>query len=200
MTRRENDDYPTHSGLLEPLFNLKAHDGGNLLRGTVLEPAAGAGQLAKSLQRAGLQVVTNDVLPEYECNFALDAAEQGSWFRFGSFSWVVTNPPYKTDILEPILLYSLAYATRGVAMLLRLSALEPVVRRSKRGKILQDYQDNMRFLVPFSDPRPKYDPHSSGTDSVTTAWFVWDKGWSWKSMGLQSPFRFVTGWLEENNG
>lgn len=196
--RRSHDDYQTHAKLLAPLLELEAWNGGPLIHGSVLEPAAGEGQLASGLQAVASRVYTNDILPEYDCDYHVDASKLRRWFDTfpSSVDWVVTNPPYTTRVLEGILEASLSYANLGVAMLLRLSAMEPVVNRSERGRMLQAYADNMRYLITFSDPRPRYDPTKRGTDSVTTAWFVWEKAWSWKQNGMQSPFQFITGWLK----
>lgn len=251
MSRRLNDDYPTHAGLLLPLLQLRKRNGAPLISGSVLEPAAGAGSLASLLRPTVSEVYTNDILwgtilwkcgicgaenlhsmeyehdypqgnecpkcgeefrdddlenvgtkwlerIDYNCNYHVDASKLKSWWdTFPVVDWVVTNPPYTTGVLEKVLEASLAYVRHGVAMLLRLSAMEPVIKRGTRGHILQSYADCMRYLMPFSDPRPRYDRTKKGTDSVTTAWFVWDKGWSWKQNGMESPFQFVTGWLDK---
>lgn len=187
--RKTNDNYPSEPAMLARLLSLltpaplkKDH--------IILEPAAGAGQLASPLKQAGYTVITNDIDPDYECDFSYDATGPELWYHT-RVSWVITNPPYSQ--LDAFLERSLCHAKCGTAMILRLSALEPACSRSKRGNVLELYKDNMRYLMPFSGPRPSF-TQDGKTDSVTTAWFVWDKGWSWKSYGMESPFQFAMNW------
>lgn len=139
----------------------------------------------------------------YNCDFMMDAAKQELWQTIPRPAWVIGNPPYNQ--LDSILENSLAHASIGVAMLLRITALEPTIKRSTRGFVLQSYADQMRYLIPFSAPRPSYTSDGK-TDAVTTAWFVWEKGWSWGGyqtmsykvhdvIKMESPFQFVTNWL-----
>lgn len=187
--RKPNDNYPSEPAMLARLLSLLS-PAPLKPRHVILEPCAGAGALASPLKQAGYNVLTNDIDPSYECHFSLDAAGPHLW-RETRPAWVITNPPYNQ--LEPILEHSLCHATVGVAVILRLSALEPACRRSNRGNTLELYQDNMRYLMPFSGPRPSF-TRDGKTDSVTTAWFIWDKGWSWKSYGMKSPFQFAMNW------
>jgi hypothetical protein len=192
MTRRANDNYPTESAMLAPLLEL---DRGHLITGTVFEPCAGSGQLAGPLRQAGLEVLTNDISEEYDTLHHFDATVAKNWSKVSYCDWVVTNPPWTSGILEPIMASALSWAKIGVALLLRLTANEPVIRRSERGNILMTYADNLRYIQTFSAPRPRYDPTKKGTDSVTSAWFVWHKGWNWKYEGIESPFQYVVDWL-----
>jgi hypothetical protein len=214
----------------------------------VLEPAAGAGQIASPLKQAGLQVVTNDIAygmitwqcrwcqtvthtPAFSMDFAyeykmescsndgcihydqadplaktlistqtydtdyhMDASEPQLWHDVSTPAWTITNPPYKAEILDRILERALTHSTHGVAMLLRLTALEPVIKRGNRGNILRFYQDKMTHLIPFSSPRPSYTGDGK-TDAVTTAWFVWQHGWSWSQRNIDPPFQFAVNWL-----
>jgi len=127
----------------------------------------------------------------YKCDYHMDATQRKFWVDIPDADWVVTNPPFSQ--LDDILEWSLATAKIGVAMILRLSALEPACKRARRGNILEAYADNLRYVMPFSGPRPSF-TRDGKTDSVTTAWFVWNHGWSWRSHGMKSPFQFVTDW------
>jgi len=202
MTRKKHDDYPTEPAMLNRLLALK---NGQLIKGTVLEPAAGSGQLAGQLWLARWRrdigiikdVITNDPHQDW-CHYQMDATKQEFWQQLPWIDWVVTN--FKSELLTPILKYSLGYSARGVACILRLNALEPTIKMPKnepvkRGDLLMGYSDNLRYLMPFSAPRPKFQA-GPGTDSVTTCWAVWDFGWSWKARGIESPFQFATGWLD----
>lgn len=167
-----------------------------IVSGIVLEPCAGAGQLADPLKTAGLSVITNDIDTEFLCDYHYDATVPNLWYK-ERFDWVVTNPPYEAEALYEILRNSLESADRGVAMLLRLTANEPVIRRGKRGLLLKWYADNLRYLMTFSAPRPSFTGNSK-TDNVTTAWFVWDKHFSWDRLGMRSPFQYIVNWRQPN--
>lgn len=128
----------------------------------------------------------------YHTDNHFDAATDALWHNVGKFDWVIGNPPFSQ--LEPILERSLAHSARGVAFILRLTALEPACKRSERGELLDYFADNMRFIMPFSGPRPSF-TEDGKTDSVTTAWFVWMHGWSWSNyVGVRSPFQFIMNW------
>jgi len=193
MSRRTNDDYPTESAMLVPLLDL---DHGMLIprRHRIFEPCAGNGGLASPLANAGNQIITNDIDPQYNTDFCFDASVAENWQNVGPFEWVVTNPPWTSGILEGVMDNSLSCSIVGVAMLLRLSANEPVTKRSDRGHILEYWKDQLRYIQTFSGPRPKFDPTKTGTDSVTSAWFVWHKGWSWKAINVECPFQYVWDW------
>ncbi len=191
MPRKLNDNYPSEPSMVAKLMSRitiqrTAH---NFF--TVLEPAAGAGQIAGPLRAAGLHVTTNDIDLAYPCNYYMDATTPAFWREVPRHDWVITNPPFNQ--LDDILEQALAHSLIGVAMILRLSALEPASKRVRRGEILKTYEDNMRFVMPFSSPRPSFTSDGK-TDSVTTAWFVWHHGWSWSSYGMMSPFQFITDW------
>jgi hypothetical protein len=184
--RKVNDNYPSESAMIDCLLDF------DIVDGTVLEPCAGSGQLASPLRAAGLDVITNDIDTKFDCDCHHDAAGGDLWVN-RAFDWVVTNPPYEADTLYKILRNSLACADRGVAMILRLTANEPVIKRGMRGIILRRYADNLRYLMTFSAPRPSFTGDGK-TDSATTAWFVWDKHFSWNAKGLRSPFQYIVNW------
>jgi hypothetical protein len=61
---------------------------------TVLEPAVGTGLMANALQRAGLRVITSDIVPQISApNFTADFLDPT--VDFGEFDAIFTNPPYK---------------------------------------------------------------------------------------------------------
>jgi hypothetical protein len=134
---------------------------------------------------------------DFDCDYHEDAASPRIWTGIGGYEWVITNPPYK--YLDVFLQHALQYADVGVAMLLRVTAIEPAITQRIRGDLLIEYADNMRYLMPVSAPRPSFTGDKK-TDSVTTAWFVWQKNFSWFELGLEPPFQFITNWKEAFNG
>jgi hypothetical protein len=81
---------------------------------------------------------------------------------------VISNPPY--NVAPDILPLAWEHSRLGMAMLLRLTYLEPTANRAEW---LQDTP--LSNLIIFN-PRPKF-RQGSGSDSATVAWFVWRRGW-----------------------
>lgn len=163
--RRVDDFYPTPPwmtrALLKRLPNLKP------LR--ILEPCAGDGAIVRQLTSA--HVVMNDIVerPPVTPDFLLDATKRDSWTafrRFSSFDLVITNPPF--EVAFDIVQHAVEFAGRGVALLLRLTFLEPT---DQRGPWLHEHPPERLIVMPRHDFRG-----NGSTDSVTSAWMVWSKG------------------------
>lgn len=176
VNRVANDFYPTQKRLVDLLLAKVK------IEGTVFEPCAGDGAIARHFPNC----ITNDLHPREEIatDFTLNAADPDSWLVFPQCDWVVTNPPFK--LASEILPLAFDRASVGVAFLLRLTYLEPT---KNRGDWLQEHSDSMTHLIPVS-PRPRFRYDTKGSDSVTCAWFVWQKDWSWRDRGIQCPFTF----------
>lgn len=189
--RLQHDHYPTDERLVEELMDI-LHIAGIQNLGYVLEPCAGAGDIARALAPHARKIVTNDLVHK-TADLNMDASKPRFWVNIARPDWVVTNPPYESEILNEILARSLTYSTLGTIMLLRLSFLEPTTKVNPRETLLRGWNDNLRFVIPISGPRPSY-TQDGKTDSVTTGWFVWDHSWSWSARGILSPFQFITNW------
>ena len=160
MTRRERDFYPTPAWATEILLDRV------MVSGSVLEPCAGQGHIANALRRGRrrVEVVTNDVDPRLTADFHLDALFDEFATKF-KVDWIISNPPFNlADLIVP---RCLEMAEWGVAMLLRLSWLEPT---KARGSFLEKNPPSTLIIL----PRISFTGDGS-TDSVTTAWFVWDR-------------------------
>lgn len=192
MARRENDFYPTPAQLTKEL--LKRVE----ISGTVFECCAGDGAIVKELNATHLlslercvitEIITNDIDRKQNADYCLDISNEDncnwkSFFSYWAIDWVVTNPPFTkaADIIP------LAWdnALNGVAMLLRLSYLEPA---KNRGAWLQEHSQYLTDLIIFGQPRPSF-TNNGKVDTATTAWFVWQK--EPKQSGTQ--LHFVTDW------
>lgn len=200
MARRKLDDYPTESSLARQLTGVLAAGGYFRTMHECLEPCAGAGRLAGPLTSVFDYVYTNDINKNYDTDWHFDATVYrpdipNVWSICRRTNWVISNPPFSEAL--PIVSNALAFAKVGVAMLLRLSFLEPTQKSTSRAKYpRKDFweveHDRLRFVVPIGSPRPSFT--DGGTDSVTTAWFIWDKGWSWEYEKMAPPFQFITDW------
>lgn len=195
VTRKErvaNDFYPTMPALTQALLERVP------IEGRVWSPCAGEGGVSKVLQDKGLDVECGDIDPRFEgCQF-FDAADPQCWRdrdeaqedHIWAQDWTVDNIPFSKahDILD----LAHRHTRIGIAFLLRLSYLEPC---KERCNWLQTWSDQLTHLITFS-PRPPF-RDEPGADSVTVAWFVWQKAFSWKALGVDCPFQFVYGWRNE---
>src|SRR5688572_7789216 len=122
MTRRANDWYPTTAWATEDL--LRHVD----IRGAILEPCVGDRSIANVLsERLGGTVYTNDIDRRWSAHEHADATDPKWWaevLQAQAIDWVVTNPPF--NVAAEILPLAFKRARVGVAMLLRLTYLEPV--------------------------------------------------------------------------
>ena len=162
--RIADDFYETHEkGLVETMMRYWGHTPGT----TVLEPCNGKGAISNILKYKGFQVTTNDLNEEYGADYSQDVTKIESWGYFPTCDYVITNPPYK----EASKIIKLAYkhASEGVVALLRLSFLEPC---SDRGEWLKEHPPSKVIVL---NPRPRFRTDTKGSDSVTSAWFYWEK-------------------------
>jgi len=183
LARIENDFYPTNVLLTKPL--LEEVD----ITGRIIEPCAGDYAIASLLPS---EYITNDLYPhaEYVCNYNLDATDPAAWQQWEDLEidWAVTNPPYnRADEIVPL---AFEHTKIGVAVLLRLSYLEPCANRADW---LKDNSAHLCQIITLN-PRPRFRSDTQNSDNVTVAWMVWRKDFSWNKLGMESPFKFLSGW------
>lgn len=165
-TRRKNDFYETPEWathvLLESIPGI-THPYSAFHGPRVLEACAGDGKIANVLkQQKTLQVITNDIDKTKPATYHYDMTDEASW-ALGQIDWTITNPPFSHAI--EILEHAHKHSRIGVAMLLRLSFVEPTFKRQE-------------FLAKFPPQKlivlPRISFTGDGkTDSVTCAWMVW---------------------------
>ncbi len=178
--RHKNDFYETPRKLTKILF-----DNCPFIEGRIIEPCAGNYAISNYLKEKGYEVHATDIV---QGDFK-DATQTDYWKNEAkNFDWTITNPPFNqaTTILEKALIFS----RLGVAMLLRLTFLEPC---KDRAILLQQYADNLITIIPVN-PRPKFRKDICGSDSATVAWFVWQHSHSWKALHINCPFIFENSW------
>ncbi|WP_299488772.1 hypothetical protein [Acaryochloris sp. IP29b_bin.137] len=182
-----NDYYPTPTPITDLLL------GQTNIRGSVFEPCAGHNAITKVLANWSLitSVSASDLLWDItEGHTTNDATTSVFWSEWGVHSWIITNPPFSEA--EQILPLAFEHCNHGVAFLLRLSYLEPC---NGRGNWLRDHADHLKQVI-VVNPRIKFRADTKGTDSVTCAWFIWDKRFSWDALGVHCPFIFASNWQE----
>lgn len=161
MARHKHDFYETPPQLVESLIS-KVH-----IDGSVYEPCAGDLAIARYFK----DCTTNDIDPKKKTHYHMDATLLKSW-QNTPHDWVITNPPFSKA--AKILPHAFEWADKGVAFLLRLTYLEPT---KDRGDWLDKHRHNLSNIIVFN-PRPRFRRNNKGhlaTDSVTVAWFVWEK-------------------------
>lgn len=171
--RREHDFYPTPANATRELLKRI-----NIVS-PVLEPCVGRGDMADVLRtdpRVGL-VFTNDLDRTHLADWHDDATWEGFWRTLPPIEYVVTNPPFsKADQILPL---AWKYARVGVAMLLRISYLEPC---EGRGAWLAEHPPSKLIVL----PRISF-TGDGDTDMATCAWFVWDRACCGQSIEIVNP-------------
>lgn len=171
MPRRPFDFYETPPHYTRAL---DAHYGGFII-GTICEPCVGKSNIVTQLRLRPSRVVTNDIDPKRRADTHDDASKlkfwrEASWssgiLRAKPFDWTITNPPFAKEL--PILRLARQHS-HFVAMLARLSFLEPTVSRSGFWK---RYGDQMTVIIL---PRYSFRDNDDGkrqTDTMTCCWLV----------------------------
>jgi len=163
--RRALDDYPTPRWATEELVRRVP------IAGEVLEPCAGDGAISDVLATLpGVSVTTNDIdWSRKRSDWHFDVTIPADWFCLCSqhnFDWIISNPPFSHA--AEIVKAAYESATVGIAMLLRLSFLEPC---DNRGPWLAAHPPTRLIVL----PRISFtgDGHK---DSCTAGWMLWEKG------------------------
>ena len=164
--RRANDFYPTPAWATEELLRQIPQIGG-----VILEPCVGDGAIARVIDCGDRIVYGSDIDPQMNCSFCGDAARRDFWESVRDvmfeerLDWAITNPPF--NVAAQIVPLAYEFADRGIAMLLRLSYLEPT---EDRGAWLNEHPPTSMIVL----PRISFTGNGK-TDSVTCAWMVWEK-------------------------
>lgn len=162
MTRDHLDRYYTPAWVTESLLKRIPMR----FDARILEPCAGQGGIADVLRGHHLHTITGDIDPDAPVDHHWDFTQariHPQRFRddVGFVHWIITNPPYAQA--ESIIRGSLELCG-SVAMLLRLTWLEPVASR------LDLLQELRRIII---TPRVSYSGDGS-TDSTGSAWLIWN--------------------------
>lgn len=169
QVRRAFDYYPTPAWMTLALIR-RVHPF------DVLEPCSGFDAIANVFRAHGQNPVTNDLNPETPAHWHLDATQENAWLqlRDSRCYWGVTNVPF--DLADQIVPLAVKHLT-VFATILRLSWLEPTAARQR---FLERHPPATLIVM------PRWDFKGRGqTDSVTSAWFIWEQGWSSATRGIE---------------
>jgi len=133
---------------------------------TCLEPACGAGHMAKVLKEYFGEVQFSDA---HSYGYGDVRDYLSSPYDEGAVDWVITNPPFR--LAEEFVLRSLKVARRGVAVLVRTVFLESVGRYNR----LFCHQPPSKFAQ-FVERVPMVRGRLDEKASTATgyAWLVWE--------------------------
>jgi hypothetical protein len=161
------DDFPTPPWATRGLIEHILEDKEALASLTCLEPACGAGHMAKVLKEYFREVQCADAY-EYGYGAVRDFLKYP--YEPNGVDWVITNPPFRLG--EEFVLRALHIARQGVAMLARTVFLESIGR----------YEGLFRHAPPnkfaqFTErvPMVKGRLDIKATTATGYAWLVWEK-------------------------
>jgi hypothetical protein len=159
------DDFPTPPWATRALMEHVIKR--DLSKRTCLEPACGAGHMAKVLSEYFGKVAARDVTDygygDVQDYLKCDASER--------FDWVITNPPFKLG--EQFILRALDMAIEGAAVLVRTTFIESVGRYNR----LFSHRPPSLFAQ-FVERVPMVKGRLDQFASTATGycWLVWNKG------------------------
>lgn len=179
--RRPEDFYPT--GQPEAIRALLSRDASRILPlGRVWEPAIGAGDLARPMIEAGLEVIGSDIVDR-----GFPGVEIRSFYDFNRSlaPAIITNPPYSEinarDGHGRWLRHTLGLQGWEYCAML-LSWDWPAARANGLGALLDERPFSYCYLM-----RWKLDFTGEGSPPHRNAWFVWDRRWD----GREPAFRWL---------
>lgn len=162
------DDFPTPPWATRGLVEHILQDKRALRDLSCLEPACGAGYMARPLQEYFGQVISADA---YQYGYGEIRDFLTYPYKPQSVDWVITNPPFR--LAEEFVMRAMLIARQGVAILARSVFLESVGR----------YQGIFREMPPakFAQfvervPMVKGRLDRKATTATGYAWLVWEKG------------------------
>ena len=160
------DDFPTPPWATRALLE-HVLDTDSLKNQTCLEPACGAGHMAKVLHEYFGEVRYSDA---YHYGYGPTRDYLTYPYEANAVDWVITNPPFR--LAEEFVLRSLNVAKRGVAILARTVFLE------SSGRYREIFEKSppsvfAQFVERVPMVEGRFD--SKATTATGYAWFVWDK-------------------------
>jgi hypothetical protein len=161
------DDFPTPPWATRALMEYVLDDHQALLDKTCLEPACGAGHMARPLGEYFGTVHASDA-HDYGYGPVRDFLTHP--YERGSVDWVITNPPFRLS--EQFVIRALEVAREGVAILARTTFIESVGRYCN----LFEPVPPSRFAQ-FTERVPMVRGRLDRKASTATgyAWLVWEK-------------------------
>ncbi len=173
------DDFPTPPWATRALMTHVIGDCGPFAKQSCLEPACGAGHMARPLREYFGDVRASDIHP-YGYGEVADFLNAS--LEAASVDWAITNPPFR--LAEAFVKRSLVIARRGVAILARTVFIESIGRYRK----IFATDPPSRFAQ-FTERVPMLRGRLDRKASTATgyAWLIWEKGRETKSQLMWIP-------------
>lgn len=161
------DDFPTPPWATRALIEHVLGNKKTLAKLTCLEPACGAGHMARVLEEYFRNVHASDA---YEYGYGAIRDFLVHPLETNSVDWVITNPPFRLG--EEFVLKALSVARHGVAILARTVFLESIGRYER---IFLEHPPHK--FAQFSERVPMFRGRldSKGSTATGYAWLVWEK-------------------------
>lgn len=165
--RDSPDDFPTPPWATRALMEHVLADKRTLTEKTCLEPACGAGHMARALREYFAEIYCADA---YDYGYGLVRDFLTHPIELQSVDWVITNPPFRLS--EEFVERSLKIAREGVAILARTVFIESVGRyRNLFEKTPPTKLAQFVERVPMVKGRLD----QKATTATGYAWLVWEK-------------------------
>jgi hypothetical protein len=161
------DNFPTPPWATRALLEHVIADAGPFRKLSCLEPACGAGHMAKPLKEYFGKVKASDI-HAYGYGSVVDFLNAP--MQAGSVDWVITNPPFR--LAEDFIKRALIVARHGVAILARTVFIESVGRYRE----IFEHTPPAKFAQ-FAERVPMVKGRLDAKASTATgyAWIVWEK-------------------------
>lgn len=162
------DDFPTPPWATRALIEHVLGNKTEVAKQTCLEPACGAGHMARPLKEYFRHVECSDA---HEYGYGKRRDFLAYPYETNSVDWVVTNPPFR--LAEEFVLRALKVARYGIAILARTVFLESVGRHKR---IFRENAPTKfaQFVERVPMVRGRLDANASTATGY--AWFVWESG------------------------
>lgn len=162
------DDFPTPPWATRGFMEHVIADQGPFKKMSCLEPACGAGHMAKVLKEYFGEVRASDA---YDYGYGKVRDYLDVPYETNAVDWVITNPPFR--LAEQFVERSLKVARKGVAVLVRTVFIESVGRYRNLFEVnppskFAQYTERVPMV------RGRLDQKASTATGY--AWLVWEKG------------------------
>lgn len=172
--RVENDFYPTPEECTIALIENLRSRGIEIADKVVWEPACGQGHISRVAFDAGASVLESDIAPQVIGGAVFDFTGEEDFTALfdGNVDFIITNPPYKRDVIDSFLAKCVMYARDyGItcAMLMR-KEVDSAVTRAQFFRDCPYFDSKIELLW-----RPRWIVGSTGSPRHNYAWFVWSR-------------------------
>lgn len=161
------DDFPTPPWATRALVEYVLSNKSELRFQSCLEPACGAGHMARALKPYFRNVQSSDAF-DYGYGSLRDFLAEP--FAGNSVDWIITNPPFR--LAEEFIAKSLEVARRGVAVLSRTVFLESIGRYER---IFEKRPPSLFAQFTERVPMVRGRLDIKATTATGYAWLVWKK-------------------------